>query len=84
MFYLGPLLAKKYLNAVEQAKLHEEELLLISEDLPIALVRSWTAMITTWENNRNSPNPYYMPEKSMLVHFPNTLCLTYFYRGLRK
>ena len=74
---VGPLLAKKYLNAVEQAKLHEEELALISEDLPIALVHSWTAMITTWENDRNSPNPYYMPMKSMSVSISNAVCLTF-------
>ena len=57
--YIGPLLAKKYVNAVKQANLHKEELALINEDLPIALVHSWGAMITKWENDRKSPNPYY-------------------------
>ena len=81
---VGPLLAKKYPNAIEQAKLHKEELALISEDLPIALVHLWTAMITTWENDRDSPNPYYMPEKSTSVHILNVLCLTFDCRSLRK
>jgi len=65
MLIVGPLLAKEYLNAVQQAKLHEEELGLINEDLPIALVALWKAMITTWENDRSSPNPYYTPAMSI-------------------
>ena len=55
----GSLLAKKYLNTAEQAKFHMEELLLINNGLPVDLVRSWTMKITTWENNRSAPNPYY-------------------------
>ena len=61
-------MAKKYLNAVKQAKLHEEDLVLVNEDLPIALVLSWEAKITTWENNRTSPNPYYTPKTSTYTH----------------
>lgn len=62
---IGPLLAKKYLNAVKQAQLHEEELRLINEELPVELVRSWEEIITTWENDRSAPNPYYTPVMSM-------------------
>jgi len=64
MSIVGSLLAKKYLNAVQQADLHEEELGLINEDLPIACVASWKKMIATWENDRSSPNPYYTPMMS--------------------
>ena len=57
----GLLLAKKYLNAVGQAKFHAEELLFLNKGLPDTLVQSWTVKITTWENDRNAPNPYYKP-----------------------
>ena len=67
-FDLGPLLAKKYLNAVKQARLHKEELRLINEELPTALLQSWTAMVTRWENDREAPNPYYTPVTSMRTH----------------
>ena len=65
------------MNAVEQATFHEEELGLISENMPIALVHEWTAMITAWENDRNSPNPYYMPTKSMWICILDRLLLTF-------
>ena len=61
---LGPLLAKKYVKAVEQVKLHEDELKLVNDSLPTALQCSWTAMIKTWENDRSAPNPYYTPVMS--------------------
>ena len=57
----GLLLAKKYLNTVDQAKFHAEELLFLNEGLPNALVQLWTVKITTWENDRDAPNPYYKP-----------------------
>ena len=60
----GPLLAKKLLNVVQQAKFHEEELSLINEALPITLVREWTAKVRTWESDRSAPNPYYIPATS--------------------
>lgn len=60
----GTLLAKKYLNAVEQAEAHAQELLLINKALPQTLIESWTTVITTWENDRTAPNPYYIPATS--------------------
>jgi len=63
----GPLLAKKYLNAVKQAQFHKEELSLMNSSLPEDLVQLWAAKITTWENDRTAPNPYYMPTTSELV-----------------
>ena len=60
----GSLLAKKYLNAVEQAAFHAEELSLLNEGLPATLVQSWTAKITTWEKDRGAANPYYIPATS--------------------
>lgn len=80
---VGSLLAKKYLNAVKQAKLHEEELELINESLPIALVNTWKAMITTWESDRGSPNPYYTPVKSTSMNVPDRASLTFGCRSLR-
>jgi hypothetical protein len=58
-------LAKKYLDAVEQAKLHEEDMELMTNGLPEELAHSWEAVVTTWENDRSSPNPYYAPTMSM-------------------
>ena len=66
-------MAKKYSNAVKQAKLHKEELVLINEDMPIALVHSWEAMITAWENDRSSPNPYYTPTLSKCARISNMM-----------
>jgi hypothetical protein len=76
--YLGPLLAKKYLNAVKQAKLHEKEQRLINAGLPATLLHSWTAMITIWENNRSAPNPYYTHSTSMQIYFSYRVSLTLF------
>lgn len=61
---IGPLLARKYLNAVKQAEVHREELRLINEELPAALLHSWEAMVKLWENDRSAPNPYYTPVMS--------------------
>ena len=47
---------KKYLNAVEQAKFHAEELLLIDDGLPMSLVQAWTEKIKTWESDRSAMN----------------------------
>jgi len=63
----GSLLMKKYLNAVEQSKFHKDELSLINDSLPEDLVQLWTAKITTWENDRTTPNPYYLPTTSELI-----------------
>ena len=52
------------MNAVEQAKIHFEELLFLNEGLDQNLVLSWTAKITTWENDRSAPNPYYVPTRA--------------------
>lgn len=75
-------MAKKYLNAVNQLKLHEEELNLVTDDLPLMLVHSWKAMIATWENDRSSPNPYYSPVKSMQTYISDSVSLTFGVRGL--
>ena len=60
----GLLLVKKYLNTVQKAKVHREELSLINAGLPVTLVESWTSKITTWEKDRSAPNPYYAPATS--------------------
>ena len=76
-------MAKKYLNAVKQVDLHTEELALINKDLPIALVHLWEAIVTTWENNRDSPNPYYTFTKSKQTCISNKVSLIFCCRSLR-
>lgn len=68
---LGPLLAKKYVKAVEQAKLHEDELKLVNGSLPTVLQCSWMAMIKTWENDRSAPNLYYTPVTNTEAYISN-------------
>lgn len=75
-------MAKKYLNAVNQAKLHEEELNLVNDDLPLVLIHLWKVMIVTWEKDRSSPNPYYSPVKSMQAYISDSVSLTFGFRGL--
>ena len=41
-----------------------EEMSFINSGLPATLVELWMAKITTWENDRSTPNPYYIPAKS--------------------
>ena len=60
----GSLLAKKYLAAVENAKVHEDQMSLINAGLEKTLVESWTKRITTWESDRTAENPYYLPQTS--------------------
>lgn len=60
----GVLLAKKYLNAVESAKLHSDEISLINKGLEETTVQSWTTRITKWESDRTAENPYYLPVTS--------------------
>ena len=80
---LGPLLAKKYVKAVEQVKLHEDKLRLVNDGLPTMLERSWTAMIKTWENDRSAPNPYYTPVTSTQVYISIVVSLTFGCRSLQ-
>ena len=67
---------KKYLNAVEQAKFHKEELTFINNGLPPTLIQLWTMKITTWENDRSAPNPYYIPVMSGWVYYLSCYALT--------
>ena len=52
------------MNAIEQAKIHAEELSFLNDALGETLVQLWTAKIKTWENDRSAPNPYYAPTRT--------------------
>ena len=79
----GSLLAKKYLNAVQKAMVHAEELSFINDGLPTTLVQLWMAKITTWEDDRNAPNPYYIPATSELMYMVSYHILTLDTRGIQ-
>ena len=58
---LGPLLAKKYVNALEQSATHSDEFTDLCTDVPEDTLDSWTKRIVLWEGDRNQPNPYFNP-----------------------
>ena len=65
--HTGPLFKKKYLNAVAQAKVHEDELAFLNRTLPDDVRDTWTTMIKEWERDRTKPNPYYTPLEGMRI-----------------
>ena len=65
--HTGPLFKKKYLNAVAQAKVHEDELAFLNRTLPDDVRDTWTTMIKEWERDRTKLNPYYTPLEGMRI-----------------
>jgi len=72
----GPLFKKKYLNALVQSKVYEEELASLNQQIPNDVQDTWTTMIKEWERDRTKPNPYYTPLEGGQLPVPMHRLLT--------
>lgn len=61
----GPLLAKKYTNALVQSATHVDEFTDLCVGIPKDVLDSWMAKILSWETDRDKPNPYFNPSSGM-------------------